>query len=78
MSKDLSENSPYGPQSKKYALVAIYKLWSAFSKGLRHTANSKHKPILMPRIGVWKPAGADQSSGNIDEGGIQFYPAVEL
>lgn len=72
--RELPPQSPYGPKSKKYAMVALYKLWSAFSKGLRHTANSKHKPILVPQIGVW----AEKASEGEEETTMQFHPAVEL
>ena len=31
-----ASQSPFGAKSKKYALVAVYKMWSAFTKGLKY------------------------------------------
>ena len=61
--KELSPTtqSPYGPKSKKYAMISLYKLWSAFSKGLKHNASLKHKPILIPQIGVWSEVKVDKA-----------------
>ena len=54
------KNLEHGLKAKKYALVNIYKLWSAFTKGLRHTFNVKKRPISVPRIGVFYEDKGDQ------------------
>lgn len=38
-------------KGKKLALVTLYKTWSAFSKGLRHTFIDKQMPVTIPKIG---------------------------
>ena len=48
-----NKHSGQTPKSKKTVLVTVYKVWSAFSKGLRHTLNSKTAPVALPRIGTF-------------------------
>ena len=59
-------------------MVALYKLWSSFSKGLRYNTSMKHKPILVPQIGVWVEAKPEPHQESDEEISIQFHPAVEL
>ena len=60
------EEGAFSPESaakgKKLALVTLYKAWSAFSKGLRHTFCDKQRPVTIPKIG---------SFFNVSEGGSE-------
>ena len=38
----------------------------------------KHKPILVPQIGVWVEAKPEPHQESDEEISIQFHPAVEL
>jgi hypothetical protein len=40
-------------KAKKYALVQLYKVWSAFSKGLRHAFIAKQQAVYIPKIGMF-------------------------
>ena len=54
--------------------MSIYKLWSAFTKGLRHTFNVKQKPINVPKIGTFYEEQGDHLKDNI----MKFMPSSEL
>ena len=69
-----TKNLQHGLKAKKLALVSIYKLWSAFTKGLRHTYNVKRKPITVPRIGYFY---ADQGD-RLHDPVMQFIPSEVL
>ena len=53
-----------GVKAKKNALIGIYKLWSAFTKGLRHTFNVKQRPISVPKIGTFYEEQGDHLKDN--------------
>jgi long-subunit fatty acid transport protein len=40
-------------KGKRFALVMLYKVWSAFSKGLRYTFVTKQQAVNLPKIGVF-------------------------
>ena len=69
-----SKNLHHGLKAKKYALVNIYKLWSAFTKGLRHTFNMKKKPIFVPKIGTFYEELGGHQTDNV----MKFVPSGEL
>jgi hypothetical protein len=39
-------------KGKKFALVMLYKVWSAFSKGIRYYFVNKQLAINLPKVGV--------------------------
>jgi hypothetical protein len=39
-------------KGKKFALVMLYKVWSAFSKGIRYYFVNKQLAINIPKVGV--------------------------
>ena len=63
-----------GAKAKKQALLNIYKLWSAFTKGLRHTFNVKQRPINVPKIGTFY----EEQGDHIKESVMKFIPSPEL
>ncbi|MFO0116895.1 MAG: hypothetical protein ACK521_04540 [bacterium] len=40
-------------KGKKFALVMLYKVWSAFSKGLRYYFVNKQLAVNLPKVGVF-------------------------
>ena len=46
-------------QSKKNALVILYKLWSAFTKNIRYIIDSKEKAVTLSRFGTFTRSQAD-------------------
>ena len=69
-----SKNLHHGLKAKKYALVNIYKLWSSFTKGLRHTFNMKKRPIFVPRIGTFYEEKRDQANDST----MKYIPSGEI
>ena len=49
-------------KGKRFSLVNLYRIWSAFSKGLRYTFTTKQLPVTLPRIGVFfNQKGSDEA-----------------
>jgi len=40
-------------KGKKLALAQLYKLWSSFSKSIKHTVHTKETPVSIPAIGLF-------------------------
>lgn len=40
------------PNGKKFALVTLYKTWSAFTKSLKYTFEHKRKNVIIHKIGL--------------------------
>ena len=57
--------------SKKNGLVAIYKLWSAFTKNCRYMIDQKNKAVQLPRFGTF-------ARSNLDSSKVTFIPSTEL
>ena len=57
--------------SKKNGLVAIYKLWSAFTKNCRYMIDQKNKAVQIPRFGTLARSSLDSSQ-------VTFVPSTEL
>ena len=52
----------------------LYKVWSGFTKNLRHLLVSKDKPVRIPRIGTFDRI-RDKEAGVFQFG---FQPSTEL
>ena len=42
-----------GNQSKKNALVILYRLWSALTKNIRYNIDAKARNVMLPRFGTF-------------------------
>lgn len=47
------EKASSGTQSKKNALVILYRLWSALTKNIRYIIDAKGKSVTLPRFGTF-------------------------
>jgi hypothetical protein len=54
-----------GASAKKNALVTLYKIWSAFTKGLRHTFIEKQKSVIIPKLGSFNHIKSDDMAQNV-------------
>ena len=49
---DLKDENVSATTNKKNALVALYRLWSAFTKNIRYIIDKKGKSVTLPRFGT--------------------------
>ena len=68
---DQASKATAGNQSKKHALVILYRLWSALTKNIRYIIDGKGKSVMLPRFGTFVRSQMDPQT-------VAFVPSAEL